>query len=168
MRRLPIAGSGHSGRWEDHNRWVLGLLQRHLRLHRPGRLLRPHGQERLETLNCWINCCLVTLVFEIMLKKTSSVTLVSWYFCDVSCSSVDSSKNNVNVYYAIIILNAFRSMINTVENWNILIYGLSFAAGDLIFIFSLSVCSNKLARMFFITANISVLNNILNWICQKV
>ena len=46
-----MAGSRHCGGRKDHIGRVLGLLQRHLCLHRPGRLLRPHGQKRLETLD---------------------------------------------------------------------------------------------------------------------
>ena len=49
---FPIAGPWHCGRWQDHIGRVLGLLQRHLRLHRPGRLFWPDGQECVETLNC--------------------------------------------------------------------------------------------------------------------
>ena len=51
---FPIAGPWHCGRWQDHIGRVLGLLQRHLRLHRPGRLFWPDGQECVETLNCWM------------------------------------------------------------------------------------------------------------------
>ena len=104
MKTLPIAGSWHSGWWQDHNGWVLGLLQRHLRLHRPGRLLWPHGQERLETLSCWIlllprYSCLWNHAKKLLL----SVTLVSWcFFVKSVAHQWIPPKNNVNVYYAII------------------------------------------------------------------
>ena len=48
-----------------------------------------------------------------------------------------AEDNVLNVLYIMPLLNASRSMINTLENWNMLIYDHLFAAaGDFNFIFS--------------------------------
>ena len=72
-----MAGSRHRGGRKDHIGWVLGLLQRHLCLHRPGRLLRPHGQKRLETLDQWI----LLLNLHCALKLISSEKSPLSYSC---------------------------------------------------------------------------------------
>ena len=72
-----MAGSRHCGGRKDHIGRVLGLLQRHLCLHRPGRLLRPHGQKRLETLDQWI----LLLNLHCALKLISSEKSPLSYSC---------------------------------------------------------------------------------------
>ena len=63
------SGARQCWRWEDHFRRVCGLLQWHICLHRPGRLLRPDGQKCLEALNMTCLVYTVVIVCHIVLGK---------------------------------------------------------------------------------------------------